>query len=213
MPSCSLGWGRLAGDTIGFNPRSSSKEPKRQPSLQRFLYSTLTGMAQDVANVARRINETVEEGKTHLDLSNCKLVSFPDGVFKVLRTVTDNIHSITLANNELKALTNKFFSTFVQLRELDLQGNVLTKLPDAVGNMQHLTSINLSRNKLTYFPDRLTDIQTLESINLESNEITDVPVEKLGNMPSLRTVNMVSNPLQTQLPETSSLSFQLIVNP
>lgn len=168
-------------------------------------------MAQDVANVARRVNEAVEEGKNHLDLSNCKLVSFPDGVFKVLRTVTENIHSITLANNELKALTNKFFATFVQLRELDLQGNVLTKLPDAVGEMQHLTSINLSQNKLTSFPDRLTDVHTLETINLENNQISDVPLEKLSNMSALKNVNMKSNPLEGH-PNYSSLSFELVID-
>ncbi|XP_012686556.1 leucine-rich repeat-containing protein 20 [Clupea harengus] len=170
-------------------------------------------MAQDVANVARRVNEVVEEGKDHLDLSDCKLISFPDGVFKVLRTATDNIRSITLANNELKALTNKFFSTFVQLRELDLQGNKLSKLPDAVGEMKHLTSINLSQNKLKSFPDRLTEIRTLENINLENNEISDVPVEKLSSMPALKTANVRSNPLEGQRPSVSTLSFELLIDP
>lgn len=50
------------------------------------------------------------------DLSNCKLISFPDGVFKVLRSVSENIRVITLADNEMKALSSKFFSTFTQLR-------------------------------------------------------------------------------------------------
>uniref|UniRef100_A0A4W6EZY9 Leucine rich repeat containing 20 n=1 Tax=Lates calcarifer TaxID=8187 RepID=A0A4W6EZY9_LATCA len=129
-------------------------------------------MAEAVANVARRINATVEEGKDALDLSNCKLISFPDGVFKVLRSVSENIRVITLADNEMKALSSKFFSTFTQLRELDLQGNVLTKLPDAVGEMEHLTSINLANNSFSIFPDKLTEIATLERINLEGNSIT-----------------------------------------
>lgn len=50
------------------------------------------------------------------DLSNCQLISFPDGVFKVLRSVSENIRVITLADNEMKALSSKFFSTFTQLR-------------------------------------------------------------------------------------------------
>lgn len=50
------------------------------------------------------------------DLSNCKLISFPDGVFKVLRSITENIRVITLADNEMKAISSKFFSTFTQLR-------------------------------------------------------------------------------------------------
>ncbi|XP_029953960.1 leucine-rich repeat-containing protein 20 isoform X2 [Salarias fasciatus] len=154
-------------------------------------------MAESVANVARRINATVEEGKDSLDLSNCKLISFPDGVFKVLRSVSENIRVITLADNEMKAISSKFFSTFTQLTELDLHGNVLTKLPEAVGEMQHLTSINLSRNKFSTFPEKLTEIATLEMINLEENSITELPVEKLSAMPALKWINVKSNPLDS----------------
>ncbi|KAM3591876.1 uncharacterized protein V6R79_008918 [Siganus canaliculatus] len=154
-------------------------------------------MAEAVANVARRINATVEEGKDSLDLSNCKLISFPDGAFKVLRSVSENIRSITLADNEIKALSSKFFSAFTQLRELDLQGNVLTKLPDTVAEMEHLTCINLANNSFTIFPDKLTHIDTLERINLEGNSIPEIPVEKLSGMPALKWLNVKSNPLDS----------------
>lgn len=50
------------------------------------------------------------------DLSNCKLISFPDGVFKVLRSVSEDIRVITLADNEMKVISSKFFSTFTNLR-------------------------------------------------------------------------------------------------
>ncbi|XP_029312377.1 leucine-rich repeat-containing protein 20 [Cottoperca gobio] len=154
-------------------------------------------MAEAVAKVARRINEAVEEGKDMLDLSNCKLISFPDGVFKVLRSVSDNIHVVTLADNEMKSISSKFFSTFTQLRELDLRGNVLTKLPEAVGGMEHLTCINLSYNSFSIFPDKITEIATLERINLEGNSITGIPVEKLSNMPAMKWLNVKSNPLDS----------------
>ncbi|XP_028991302.1 leucine-rich repeat-containing protein 20 isoform X2 [Betta splendens] len=154
-------------------------------------------MAEAVANVARRINSTVEEEKDSLDLSNCKLISFPDGAFKVLRSVSDKIFVITLADNEMKVISSKFFSTFNQLRELDLQGNVLTKLPDSVGEMQHLTSISLANNSFSAFPDKLTEIATLERINLEGNNITEIPLDKLSAMPALKWLNLKSNPLDS----------------
>ncbi|KAM9424380.1 leucine-rich repeat-containing protein 20 [Pholidichthys leucotaenia] len=154
-------------------------------------------MGEAVANVARRINATVEEGKDSLDLSNCGLASFPDGVFKVLWHVTENIHVITLADNEMKAISSKFFLTFTQLRELDLQGNVLTKLPDAVAEVKHLTSINLARNNFSSFPDKLTEIATLERINMEGNGITEIPMEKLCGMQALKWLNVKSNPLDS----------------
>ncbi|XP_047465149.1 leucine-rich repeat-containing protein 20 isoform X2 [Mugil cephalus] len=154
-------------------------------------------MAEAVANVARRVNATVEDGKDSLDLSNCKLISFPDGVFKVLRSVSDNIRVITLADNEMKTISSKLFTTFTQLRELDLRGNVLTKLPDTVGEMEHLISINLANNSFSTFPDKLTEIATLERIDLEGNSITEIPLEKLSAMPALKWLNVKSNPLDS----------------
>ncbi|KAJ0015647.1 hypothetical protein NQD34_013937 [Periophthalmus magnuspinnatus] len=152
-------------------------------------------MAESVANVARRINATVEEGKDYLDLSNCHLISFPDGVFKVLSSVTGNITSISLADNEMKAISSKFCTIFTQLRELDLHGNILTKLPDAVVQMENLSSLNLSKNNFTEFPIKLTEVRALERIDLEGNSITDVPVEQLFSMSSLKWLNLRSNPL------------------
>ncbi|KAJ8365723.1 hypothetical protein SKAU_G00145540 [Synaphobranchus kaupii] len=169
-------------------------------------------MGEAVANVARRINAAVEEEKDTLDLSDCKLISFPEGVFKVLKTVTEKIHVILLANNEIKAISSKFFTTFTELRELDLEGNALSKLPDAAGELQHLRSINLARNKFSTFPERLTEIHTLEKINLEGNEITEIPVEKLSAMPALISVNMNSNPVHKDVLASiqSSVKFELL---
>ncbi|XP_040479689.1 leucine-rich repeat-containing protein 20 isoform X3 [Ursus maritimus] len=105
------------------------------------------------------------------DLAECKLVSFPIGIYKVLRNVTDQIHVITLANNELKSLTSKFVTTFCQLRELRLEGNFLHRLPNEVSTLQHLKAINLSRNQFRDFPEQLTTLPALETINLEENDI------------------------------------------
>ncbi|PWA21500.1 hypothetical protein CCH79_00003103 [Gambusia affinis] len=170
-------------------------------------------MAEAVANVARRINATVEEGKDSLDLSNCQLISFPDGVFKVLRTVLENIRIVTLADNKMKAISGKFFSTFTQLRELDLQSNIFTKLPDEVGEVEHLTSINLANNSFSIFPEKLTEIATLERIDLEGNSITELPLEKLSAMPALKWLNIKSNPLSSSIQSAlqSPYNFEILL--
>ncbi|XP_071077331.1 leucine-rich repeat-containing protein 20 isoform X2 [Desmodus rotundus] len=131
----------------------------------------LRKMGEAVARVARKVNETVESGSDTLDLAECKLVSFPIGIYKVLRNVTDQIQLITLANNELKSLTSKFMTTFCQLRELRLEGNFLHRLPNEVSTLQHLKAIDLSRNQFRDFPEQLTTLPALETINLEENEI------------------------------------------
>ncbi|XP_072484801.1 leucine-rich repeat-containing protein 20 isoform X3 [Notamacropus eugenii] len=159
----------------------------------------LKKMGEAVARVARKVNETVENELDTLDLAECKLVSFPVGIYKVLRNVTGRIHLIILANNELQSLTSKFMTTFSQLQELRLEGNSLHRLPDEVSTLQHLKAIDLSRNHFQDFPEKLTALQALETINLEENAIVDVPVEKLAAMPSLKCVNLRLNPLNAEV--------------
>ncbi|KAB1254003.1 Leucine-rich repeat-containing protein 20 [Camelus dromedarius] len=142
-----------------------------------------------VARVARKVNKTVASGSDTLDLAECKLVSFPIGIYKVLRNVIDQSHRIMLANNELKSLTSKFMTTFCQLRERRLEGNFLHRFPNEVSTLQHLRD----------FPEQLTTLPALETINLEENEIMDVPVEKLAAVSALRLGNLHFNPLNAEV--------------
>ncbi|NXV74723.1 LRC20 protein, partial [Atlantisia rogersi] len=149
------------------------------------------------------------------DLSNCKLMTFPVGIYKAMRSVTEGIHHISLANNELKSLTSRFITTFSQLRELNLAGNYLHRLPEELSSLLHLHTINLSRNRFRSFPEPLVAAARLETIDLEENEITEVPVEKLASMTSLRSLNLRANPV---IPEMRLLirplvPFDLLLSP
>ncbi|XP_028917563.1 leucine-rich repeat-containing protein 20 isoform X1 [Ornithorhynchus anatinus] len=175
----------------------------------------LKKMGEAVARVARKVNETAESGSDTLDLADCNLVSFPIGLYKVLRNVSQGIRLVTLANNELKSLTSKFITTFSQLRELRLEGNYLHHLPDEVRTLLHLRAIDLSRNQFRDFPEQLTALQALETINLEENEIVDVPVEKLATMESLKSVNLKFNPLNAEVRVIARplIKFDLLMSP
>ncbi|XP_010192764.1 PREDICTED: leucine-rich repeat-containing protein 20 [Mesitornis unicolor] len=183
-------------------------------------------MGEAVARVARKVNDTVENKTDSLDLANCKLMTFPVGIYKAMRSVTEGIHCISLANNELKSLTSRFVTTFSQLRELNLAGNYLHRLPEELTSLLHLRAINLSRNRFRHFPEPLAAVTTLETIDLEENEIAaaeepgsgfpsvgleeadgswwslkdvEVPVEKLASMASLRSLNLRANPVGPEM--------------
>ncbi|XP_069719511.1 leucine-rich repeat-containing protein 20-like [Phaenicophaeus curvirostris] len=172
-------------------------------------------MGEAVARVARKVNETVENKTDSLDLANCKLMTFPVGIYKAMRSVTEGIHCISLANNELKSLTSRFVTTFNQLRELNLSGNYLHRLPEEVTSLLHLRAINLSRNRFRHFPEPLAAVTTLETIDLEENEITEVPSEKLAAMASLRSLNLRENPVgpEVRLLVRPLVPFDLLLSP
>ncbi|XP_009889233.1 PREDICTED: leucine-rich repeat-containing protein 20 [Charadrius vociferus] len=199
-------------------------------------------MGEAVARVARKVNDTVENKTDSLDLANCKLIAFPVGIYKAMRSVTEGIHHISLANNELKSLTSRFVTTFSQLRELNLAGNYLHRLPEEVTSLLHLRAINLSRNRFRHFPEPLTTVTALETIDLEENEITvaerglssfpsagleevgrswwppkdvEVPAEKLATMASLRSLNLRENPVgpEVRLLVRPLVPFDLLLSP
>ncbi|XP_071986616.1 leucine-rich repeat-containing protein 20 isoform X2 [Engystomops pustulosus] len=131
--------------------------------------------AADAAKVAKRVSDVVAEGGHHLDLSNCALNGFPLGLYLSIGAAAENIYSISLANNGMKSLTGKFFTFFTELQELNLEGNLLAKLPHEVSQSSKLRIINLSKNKFDTFPVELTEIQCIENINLEDNQIKGNP--------------------------------------
>ncbi|XP_074400458.1 leucine-rich repeat-containing protein 20 isoform X1 [Zonotrichia albicollis] len=200
-------------------------------------------MGEAVARVARKVNDTVENKADSLDLANCKLMSFPVGVYKAVRSVTEGIHRISLANNELKSITSRFVTTFSQLRDLNLAGNYLHRLPEEIRSLLHLRTIDLSRNRFRRFPEPLATVPALESIDLEENEIAgllqavhqeelsslhpprtdshlaalfpEVPTDKLASMALLRSLNLRANPVgpEVRLLVRPLVPFELLLSP
>ncbi|GCC17886.1 hypothetical protein chiPu_0021591, partial [Chiloscyllium punctatum] len=115
---------------ISFRPRT----------VLLLLWSAAEVMAKDAARVARIVNETVEEGKNSLDLSNCKLTTFPVALFKVMKNVVANIHVISLENNELKLISGEFMTNFNQVREIPV---------DSLASMPFLKLLNMKSNPLS----------------------------------------------------------------
>ncbi|NWT28675.1 LRC20 protein, partial [Cardinalis cardinalis] len=172
-------------------------------------------MGEAVARVARKVNDTVENKADSLDLANCKLMAFPVGVYKAVRSVAEGIHRISLANNELKSITSRFVTTFSQLRELNLAGNYLHRLPEEITSLLHLRAIDLSRNRFRRFPEPLATVPALETIDLEENEIAEVPTDKLASMALLRSLNLRANPVgpEVRLLVRPLVPFELLLSP
>jgi internalin A len=96
---------------------------------------------------------------------------------------------------------------FVWLRELDLSGNHLSEIPEAIGNLRNLVSLNLSswhtipdRLKIQKLPESLGNLSALTELNISRNQLTTLP-EFLGNLSELKQLNISNNQL-ADLPES-----------
>ncbi|KAI8331028.1 phosphatase 2C-domain-containing protein [Chlamydoabsidia padenii] len=105
---------------------------------------------------------------TNLNLSNCKLSSFPDDIF---------------------------YST-LNLEQLTLDSNTLTSLPKSIGVLQKLNRLSIQDNKLNGLPMEISKLTELKVLLAQKNNLQSLPKE-LWLCSSLQVLNCSSNLLET----------------
>lgn len=75
------------------------------------------------------------------------------------------------------------------IQTLHIEGTKLKKLPEALGDMKHLTNVFLKDNALTDFPEQLTRIENMYDFSIVNERISSVP-ESIKNWKSLRTLRL-----------------------
>lgn len=131
--------------------------------------------------------------------------------------VTGNWEGIDTEKNRIsalnfsgKSLSDKFpsLAPFVGIRELNLNNNSLTFIPD-LSVLPLLDHINLSNNKLSDAPS-ITGLTNLYELNLSNNKLDTTPVFD-DKMTNLYIINLSNNNL-TQVPDLTVLTKLSSVN-
>lgn len=106
----------------------------------------------------------------------------------------EHVTYLSLANTQLRQIDSDFLNMFPMLRSLDLHGNTLMRLPEAVGRMRFLRYLNLARNRLILDPDAVRSLATLKhlrAMNLSHNLLVLEP--DISQMPNLANLNLSSS--------------------
>lgn len=189
-------------------------------NLRKLRYLNVIGNGQST-----RLPKTI--GALHqladLRLYNVRLESLPPdfGRFQRLQTLHLNqcgLDSLPVTFGRLNALRdlrlygNKLRNLFMiewprSLRQLNISGNQLTKLPDAIGRLSQLTQLNVSENQLTELPASLTRLTNLKHLVAEHNQLERLP-DELGQLTRLTDLAIGANQLR-QLPASLSQLISL----
>ncbi len=86
--------------------------------------------------------------------------------------------------NALRALPAHLLAAHTQLEQLDLDGNQLAALPEAIGGLTALEMLSLGDNRLTVLPEAIGGLTALRSLSLYGNQLTALP-EAIGNLTQL----------------------------
>ena len=106
------------------------------------------------------------------------------------------LHSVSLKNLERGA----FNGLDENLMSLDLEGNLLTDIPEGVFvQFSKLEYLNLAYNKLSHITSEpFGELSTVTSLHLEHNVITEIDAKAFLRLGSIRTLDLSHN-LITQL--------------
>jgi Leucine-rich repeat (LRR) protein len=83
---------------------------------------------------------------------------------------------------------------------LSVSNNLLTALPDTIGNLTTLKKLDLCRNRLTTLTDTIGRLTSLRELYASHNQLMVLP-DTIGNLAFLRRLYVINNQLTT-LPDT-----------
>ena len=102
--------------------------------------------------------------------------------------------ALDLGGQGLHALSNALFA-YTFLDKLYINHNKLTKLPAAIGRLKLLQLLDASSNQLTELPPELGMLTNLRQLLVFDNKLTNLPYE-IGSLYQLEVIGVEGNPLQ-----------------
>jgi hypothetical protein len=149
---------------------------------------------------------------THLSLRNNQLKELPPEIGRLakLKSITlkdnlltevsplkrlQNLEKICLIQNKLDDNAWSVFQNMSKLRELYLDFNFFTKVPDWINKLQELGVLAVSHNRVTDVPQEITALPKLVICFLQHNNIERIP-EQLFRMTSMKAYKLHHNPLK-----------------
>uniref|UniRef100_A0A096MH98 Leucine rich repeats and immunoglobulin like domains 1 n=1 Tax=Poecilia formosa TaxID=48698 RepID=A0A096MH98_POEFO len=106
--------------------------------------------------------------------------------------------SLNLGHNKLASLSAEAFANLPNLRELRLDHNELTSIPDLGRAASNVVSLYLHHNKIrTINGSRTTELVSVETLDLSNNDITDLRGDGFPSGLQIRDLYLSNNKIST----------------
>uniref|UniRef100_A0A5F8GRB1 Leucine rich repeat containing 69 n=1 Tax=Monodelphis domestica TaxID=13616 RepID=A0A5F8GRB1_MONDO len=122
-----------------------------------------------------------------LNLGNNKLEEVPEE----LRTL-NNLETLYLSGNLIKSFSSIPCAGLVNLNFLNMNNNLLLKLPPEINRLKNLKYLSLNHNRLIGIPKELCSLTFLYEIQLNYNQIVSIP-EEFRDMKNLSRLSLARN--------------------
>eukprot|EP01117_Protostelium_nocturnum_P007315 TRINITY_DN2615_c0_g1_i1.p1 TRINITY_DN2615_c0_g1~~TRINITY_DN2615_c0_g1_i1.p1 ORF type:complete len:893 (+),score=294.62 TRINITY_DN2615_c0_g1_i1:232-2910(+) len=108
---------------------------------------------------------------------------------------SEKIIQLILSQNRLKSIPENFFTSFCNIRALDLSNNQLSQFPKGLWTLNRLEKLKMADNELEFIPSEINQLVSLQKISLVRNKINEV-TEEIASLPDLRTLLLDDNKIK-----------------
>ncbi|MFV3288604.1 NEL-type E3 ubiquitin ligase domain-containing protein [Pseudomonas sp. NY11955] len=161
---------------------------RNEPGLNIFRRWRRSKVARCITTSWRRMSPGELAGDFHLTIVGERvggLPALPENV------AFDHITHLTLRNMQMTALDAGFLGRFSKVRNLDLRGNQLTRLPAGIEQLAELRTLRLGGNQIVLSSDdnlRLGQLVGLRRLELNGNPVGLLP--PLASFPQMRRLSL-----------------------
>ena len=128
-------------------------------------------------------------------------------VAKELFSIT-TLKTLKIKNTKLQELSDDFEVKCLDLENLHLSYNQLTRLPKWMGKLEKLITLDAAKNHLSTLPESVLNLKNLKRLNLDSNNFETVPTCLLA-LNHLHHLSMDQNPLTDESKEALFKTFNI----
>lgn len=116
----------------------------------------------------------------------------------------EKIISVELEKKDLENISEKIYE-FINLKLLNLSGNLITTISPKIKNLEKLEEIYLDRNNISILPEEFGELKKLKKVILSNNKIKILP-DNFYNLENLELLNLSCNSLEILSDDISKLS-------
>ncbi|XP_050247476.1 plant intracellular Ras-group-related LRR protein 6 isoform X2 [Quercus robur] len=114
-----------------------------------------------------------------------------------------------LKGNKLTMLSENLIASWTMLTEFNASKNLLSSIPENIGNLSHLIRFDLHQNKISSIPPSIMGCSSLVEFYMGNNSLSSLPTE-IGVLSRLGNLDLHSNQLKEYPVEACKLHLSVL---
>ncbi len=127
---------------------------------------------------------------------------YTEKISKIPQSITTltNLKKLSMKDQVFESLPDNFWTSLVNLEELNLSGGLIQEIPDGIESLSKLKTLYLKGNEIKLLNPKLANMKSLENLDVSSNLNFDseASLETIKQLTQLKTLDISYNDIKKQ---------------